>query len=47
MTLKMLPTTTGAFNYLCIDDYTDSPWMKTAKAGSTDADTINDSGLDM
>ena len=47
MTLKMLPSTTGAFNYLCIDDYTDSPWMGTAKAGSTDATTMKDSGLEM
>ena len=47
MTLKMLPTTTGAYNYLCIDDYTISPWFNNAKAGSTDATTMKDSGLEM
>ena len=47
MTLAMLPTTTGAFNYLCISNYTTSPWFGNAKAGSTDATTVADSGLDL
>ena len=46
MIIAMLPSTTGARNWLCIDDYTNSPWMQNASTGEN-INTIKDSGIDL